>query len=444
MFQRKALEKLRIWAAKKNRKPLILRGARQVGKTTIVKEFGKEFETYLYLNLENAQARELFNTHGEISELLTAIYLFCNKRKNGGRALLFIDEIQNSPQAVALLRYFYEEIPELYVIAAGSLLESLISKRISFPVGRVEYMALRPCSFIEFLGAVGDEFLGEAIAQVQLPAGLHSKAMQLFNTYTLIGGMPEAVASFAENKDLVALSDIYEFLLTGFMDDIEKYSRNDTMTNVLRLLIGAGWKYAAETIRFQGFAGSTYKSREMGEAFRVLEKTMLLELVYPTTGFSVPLLADYKKSPKLIWLDTGLVNYSAKIQKEVFGAKDIFDAWRGKVAEHVVAQELLTTDNKVTHKRYYWVRDKKGATSEVDFVVQHDNMLIPVEVKSGHNAKLKSLHIFMDGTTHETAFRVWGNPFSIDEVETPGGKKFRLYNIPFYYVAGFEELVKMG
>jgi predicted AAA+ superfamily ATPase len=444
MFQRRAIENLRKWARKNNRKPLILRGARQVGKTTVVKEFSKEFDTFLYLNLENALARELFNTHDEIGELLTAIYLFCNKRKNGGRALLFIDEIQNSPQAVALLRYFYEDIPELHVIAAGSLLESLISKRISFPVGRVEYMALRPCSFVEFLGALGEKALGEAIEQVQLPAGLHHKAMQFFNTYTLIGGMPEAVASFAENKDLVALSDIYESLLTGFTDDIEKYSRNDTMTNILRLMMGAGWKYAAETIRFQGFAGSVYKSREMGEAFRVLEKTMLMELVYPTTSFSVPLLADYKKSPKLIWLDTGLVNYSAKIQKEVFGAKDIFDAWRGKVAEHIVAQELLAADDKVTHKRHYWVRDKKGATSEMDFVVQHDSMLIPVEVKSGHNAKLKSLHIFMDGVGHDIAFRVWGNPFSIDEVETPGGKKFRLCNIPFYYVAGFGELLKMG
>jgi uncharacterized protein len=272
LFQRKALKKLRLWADKKKRKPLILRGARQVGKTSVVKEFSKEFETFLYMNLENAQDRELFNTHGEIGELLTVIYLLCNKRKSGGKTLLFVDEIQNSPRAVALLRYFYEEIPELYVIAAGSLLESLINKKISFPVGRVDYMALRPCSFLEFLGALGEEALGEAIEQVSLPAGLHSKPMQLFNAYTMVGGMPEAVVNFAENKDLVALGDIYESLLTGFMDDIEKYSRNDFMTNVLRLLIGAGWKYAAETIRFQGFAGSTYKSREMGESFRVLEK----------------------------------------------------------------------------------------------------------------------------------------------------------------------------
>ncbi|MDR4988646.1 MAG: AAA family ATPase [Bacteroidales bacterium] len=441
MFQRNVMNALRVWANKNDRKPLILRGARQVGKTTAVKEFGKEFDAFLYLNLENRPAQELFNSHDDISDILTAIFLFCNQRKTEGRTLLFIDEVQHSPRAVALLRYFYEELPELYVIAAGSLLESLINKSISFPVGRVEYMALRPCSFAEFLGAVGEEVLGEAVAQVRLPAGLHSKTMQLFNTYTLIGGMPEAVAAFALNKDLVALGDIYEALLTGFIDDIEKYSRNDTMTKVLRLLITSGWKYAAETIRFHGFAGSAYRSREMGEAFRMLEKTMLMELVYPTTSFTVPLLPDYKKSPKLIWLDTGLVNYSARIRKEVFGAADIFDAWRGKIAEHMVAQELLAADNRVSHKRHYWVRDKKGATAEVDFIVQQEGMLVPVEVKSGHNAKLKSLHMFMDSTNHSIAVRVWGNPFSIDDVQTPGGKKFRLYNIPFYYVAGFGGLL---
>ncbi len=440
MFQRNIMDVLRVWAEKDSRKPLILRGARQVGKTTVVKEFGKEFDSFLYLNLENRLARELFNARDDVNDTLTAIYMFCNQRKAEGRTLLFIDEVQHSPQAVALLRYFYEEIPELYVIAAGSLLESLINTRISFPVGRVEYMALRPCSFVEFLGAIGEEALGDAVARVRMPTGLHGKTMQLFNTYTLIGGMPEAVASYARNRDLVALGEIYETLLIGFIDDIEKYSRNDTMTKVLRLLITAGWKYAAETIRFQGFAGSTYRSREMSEAFRVLERTMLMELVYPTTGFTVPLLPDYKKSPKLIWLDTGMVNYSAKVQKEVFGADDIFDAWRGKIAEHVVAQELSTSDSRVSHKRHYWVRGKKGATAEVDFIVQHEGMLIPVEVKSGHNSKLKSLHIYMDGNSHDIAVRVWGNPFSIDDVKTPAGKKFRLYNVPFYYVAGFPSL----
>jgi uncharacterized protein len=441
MFQRKALEKLRSWAAKPRRKPLVLRGARQVGKTTLIQEFSKEFNEFLYLNLENKTAAGIFTAPTEVHETLTAIYLFCNKRKSDGKVLLFIDEIQNSPQAVALMRYFFEEIPGLYVIAAGSLLESLLNKGISFPVGRVEYMALRPCSFSEFLNAIGEIELQQAVDNCEVPAALHSRLMDFFNTYTLIGGMPEVVASYAENTDLVALRDIYESLLNGFMDDIEKYSSNHTMTNVLKLLISSGWKYAAETIKFHGFAESSYKSREMGKAFRMLEKTMLMELVYPTTTFSIPVLPDYKKSPKLVWLDTGLVNYNANIQQEILGAKNIFDAWRGKIAEHITAQEILTTDDRVSFKRNFWVRDKKGSSSEVDFVIQYENMLIPLEVKSGHNSKLKSLHIFMDGTSHDIAFRVWSKHFSIDDVVTPGGKKIRLFNVPFYYVACLNKLL---
>ncbi len=441
MIQRTALEKLKVWATKPNRKPLVLRGARQVGKTTLINEFGNDFDTYLYLNLENKTAKALFDKQTDVDELLTAIYLFCNKRKSNGRVLLFIDEIQNSPEAVAQLRYFYEQLPGLYVIAAGSLLESLINKRISFPVGRVEYMALRPCSFVEYLEATGADALKQAAAVCEIPEAMHQKTTELFNNFTLIGGMPEAVASYAGNRDLVALRDVYESLLNGFMDDVEKYSSNQTMTNVLKLLLSSGWKYAAEKIRFQGFADSPYRSREVGEAFRLLEKTMLIELVYPTKGFTAPILPDYKKAPKLIWLDTGLVNYVANIQKAIFGATDIFDAWRGRIAEHIAAQEILTSDDRVSFKRHYWVRDKKGASSELDFVLQHEHLLIPVEVKSGHNAKLKSLHVFMESTHHDIAVRIWNNPFVINDIETPRGKKFRLFNIPFYYTANIGMLI---
>lgn len=435
MIQRTALEKLRNWTEKPNRKPLVLRGARQVGKTTLIDEFSRDFDTYLYLNLENKSAKALFDNQTGTDELLTAIYLFCNKRKSAGRALLFIDEIQNSPEAVAQLRYFYEQKPVLYVIAAGSLLESLINKRISFPVGRVEYMALRPCSFVEYLDATGADALKQAVESCEIPEAIHQKTAELFNTYTLIGGMPEVVANYAVNRDIVALRDIYESLLNGFMDDVEKYSTNQTMTNVLKLILSIGWKYAAEKIKFQGFAESAYRSREVGEAFRLLEKTLLIELVYPAKGFSAPILPDYKKAPKLIWVDTGLVNYVANIQKAILGATDIFDAWRGRIAEQIAAQEILASDHRVSFKRHYWVRDKKGASSELDFVFQHEHLLIPVEVKSGHNAKLKSLHVFMERTHHDIAVRIWNNPFDINDITTPGGKKFRLFNIPFYYTS---------
>ena len=434
MFQRNALQQLEEWARREKRKPLVLRGTRQVGKTTLVHTLGNSFDTYLYLNLERPAAAALFETNQDTDSLLTSIHLHCNKARTKGRTLLFIDEIQTSPRAVAQLRYFYEDAPDIHVIAAGSLLESLIESHISFPVGRVEYMAIRPCCFNEFLGAMGETEIEKALNALRIPTGVHTKVMALFNTYTLIGGMPEVVSHYAAHRDLVSINEVYESLLTGYKDDVEKYARNNTMAQVIRYVLQKGWPYAAQRISLGSFAGSAYKSREMGEAFRVLEKAMLLELCYPSTNYTVPINTEATRSPKLLWIDTGLVNYAAQIQKEVFGANDILDAWGGNIAEQIVAQELLASDNRVSYKRNFWVRDKKGSDAEVDFIVQYDNKVIPIEVKSGHNARMKSLHLFMEGTNHNIAVRVWSNPFSIDKVTTSGGKEFLLYNVPFYYV----------
>ncbi|MDL2319846.1 AAA family ATPase [Alistipes sp. OttesenSCG-928-B03] len=441
MFYRNAIVDLKRWAEKEKRKPLILRGARQVGKTTLVDEFSKEFDVYLKLNLEKSIDHGLFERNLNINDLITAIYLLNNKPKIDGRTLLFIDEIQNSPKAVEQLRYFYEEVPNIHVIAAGSLLETLIDKQISFPVGRVEYMAIRPCSFNEFLGAIGEVQLKKAHAKAAIPEVLHDKVMRLFNTYTLIGGMPEVISEFSKKQDIVALQDIYETLLTGYQDDVEKYSDSDTMRNILRHILSAGWAYAAQRITFERFGNSNYRSREMGEAFRTLEKTMLLELVYPVTSTVIPIKPEPRRSPKLLWLDTGLVNYSVGLQKELFGVMDISDAWRGLIAEHIIGQELLTTDNRVSHKRSFWVRDAAGSSAEVDYIVQLSDKVIPIEVKSGNNSKLKSLHQFMEQAPHSTAIRFWTNHASIDKVKTPSGKEFLLYNLPYYYGSKIQELV---
>ena len=441
MFQRNVLSQLRKWKDKEGRKPLILRGARQVGKTTLVNEFGKDFDTYLSINLEDERAAELFNSSKGVDELIVAIYLYCNKPRKSGLTLLFIDEIQNSVKAVSLLRFFYELHPELHVIAAGSLLESLMDTQISFPVGRVEYMALRPCTFTEFLGAMGETELQAVIKEGAIPEAIHPKAMSLFNTYTLIGGMPEAVEHYVKNRDLVEINDVYETLLESYSDDVEKYAQNQNMKHVIRYILKVGWPFAAQSISLGSFAGSSYRSREMGEAFRTLEKAMLLELVYPTVGYTPPVCNELKRSPKLLWLDVGLVNYSAKLQKEVFGSKDILDVWRGHIAEQVVAQELLASNFRVSHKRNFWVREKKGSEAEVDFIVQHENKIIPIEVKSGHNAKLKSLHAFMDKTNHEISVRVWSKPFSVDKIIVSSGKEFNLINLPFYYVGILDKIL---
>jgi len=444
VFERNIIKELEKWAAKSNRKPLILRGSRQVGKTTLVNSFSQNFENYLYLNLEkNPSAITLFEKEQEIDSLMAEIFLFCNKENKPAKTLLFIDEIQNSKAAIAKLRYFYEaKLPDLYVIAAGSLLETMLNKTISFPVGRVEYLAVRPCVFSEFLRAVGETQLEKALSNLRIPEALHDKTMNLFNTFTLIGGMPEVVADYAANKNFIGLNSIYDNLLTGYRDDVEKYAQNDTMSQTIRYILQSGWKFAAERITLGGFAGSPYKAREMGEAFRTLEKTFVLELCYPTTDYFVPIAKDLKRSPKLLWLDCGLVNYAANVQKEVFGAADILDAWRGKIAEQIVAQELLALDSRVSNQRNFWVRNKKDSDAEVDFILQNSGKVIPIEVKSGHNTKLKSLHLFMEEVPNDIAVRVWSQPFSIDEAATQKGKKFRLINLPFYYVGELERILE--
>lgn len=441
MFKRRILEQLEQWKKDDHRKPLVLRGARQVGKTTVVHEFGKQFDNYLYLNLEKQEAAALFDLPLPLKDVLPLIFAHCGKLKAEGDILLFIDEIQNSAKAVAALRYFYEELPEVYVIAAGSLLENLVDVHTSFPVGRVQYMALRPCSFREFLEAIHEEALLPVLELPEATPAFHDRLMALFNLYTLIGGMPEAVQLYAERRDVIALNAVYETLLQGYRDDVEKYARGKVLPEVVRFLLKEGWSKAGQAVTLGGFANSSYNAREVGEAFRLLEKAMVLELVYPTTATEVPAVSELKRAPKLIWLDTGLVNYAAQVQKQVLGAKDIMDAWRGMIAEHIVAQELLTLTDKVSQKRNFWVRGSNDSSAEVDFVWVQNSMIYPIEVKSGHNAHLRSLHSFLERSSQTVGVRVWSQPYSVDSISTAGGKECRLLNLPFYMVGGLDRIV---
>lgn len=441
MFKRDILTNLEEWATDSHRKPLILRGARQVGKTTVVNEFGRQFDNYLPLNLEKQEASRLFDLPVPLKDLMPLLFAHCGVVRKEGRTLLFIDEIQNSAKAISLLRYFYEELPNIYVIAAGSLLENIVDIHSSFPVGRVQYLALRPCSFREFLQAIHEETLLPVLVQPEVTSAFHERLMNLFNIYTLIGGMPEVIQLYAERRDILSLNNIYETLLQGYRDDVEKYTTGKLLPDVVRFILKEGWHKAGQSITLGGFAGSSYKAREVGEAFRLLEKAMLLELVYPTTATDVPATSEIKRTPKLVWLDTGLVNYAAQIQKQVLGASDIMDAWRGMIAEQVVAQELLTLTNKVSQKRNFWVRGQNDSSAEVDYIWVQDSKIFPIEVKSGHNAHLRSLHSFMERSSQTVAFRVWSQPYSVNEVKTVQGKQFRLINLPFYLVGELSRII---
>ena len=442
MFRRIALENLREWALKAERKPLVLRGARQVGKTTLVEMFAADFDHYIYLNLEEKDNAELFATDSTFDDLLAGIFFKAKLHVDSPRTLIFIDEIQTEPKAVQALRYFYEKRPDLYVIAAGSLLESLMGRHISFPVGRVEYMVLHPCTFVEFLSAIGEEMLVNQVEKVAVPQSLHSYTLDLFKKYMIIGGLPEVVANYAQYHDMVRLSDVFNALLSGYRDDVEKYADNRKEQDSIRYILNFGWTSAGHRIQFAKFTNSSFKSADVSNAFRTLEKTLLLELVYPLTSTSFPILPDLKKSPKLLWLDTGLVNYVAGMQEELLFTTDSDELWNGDIAEHIVAQELLGATTTFGEKRLFWVRDARNSQAEVDFVIRYKSHLLPIEVKTGAISKLRSLHLFMEESKENIALRLWNGPMTSDVITRSDGRPFTLYNIPLYYAGHLHTLMQ--
>jgi predicted AAA+ superfamily ATPase len=448
MIPRKLLIDLRQWAARKNRKPLVIRGARQVGKTTLVKEFAKEFDEFVMLNLERADDKRIFEiaqTPQQVMEILRLTRLHTDAAASNARILLFIDEIQSEPKAIGMLRYFYEDMPQLYVIAAGSRLQELFKTGVSFPVGRVEYISMRPCSFDEFLHGIGEPQLAEMVQNAEVPQLLHEHLCQLFQTYALVGGMPEVVAEYADTRSIAALNPLYKGLLQSYDEDVEKYASTQQQVAVLRHLLRSGWNYAGQAISFAGFGGSTYNSTAVHQAFELLEKAFLVSLDYPTTSVKAPLQPALTRSPKLVWLDSGLVNFSAGIQVEYLSNTSLADVWRGHAAEQIVGQELWPVlDRNYLDKQCFWMRDKKGSTAEVDFVYQTQGKIIPIEVKSGANAHLRSLQSYMktEGATM-LGIRIWPGMFSVDEVKVQDTQStYRLVNVPFYMVGQLDRIIE--
>lgn len=436
MFERSIVGELEKWLKKKDRKPLVLRGARQVGKTTVINQFAGRFEQYIYLNLELPDDREPFEKFSTIETLVQALFFLKNKTLSAkGNTLIFIDEIQEVPQALNTLRYFYESEPEIAVIAAGSMLETLFNKNISFPVGRVEYKVLRPASFPEFLAAMNEREALQYLTQVPAPSFTHTKLLQLFHTYALIGGMPEIVKYYSENKDLTELGSIYDSLITAYLDDVKKYAPTELQAVHIRHAIRASFAQAGKRIKFEGFGNSSYKSRDMGDALRTIENALLIHLLYPCTDVQLPMLPDHKKSPRLQILDSGMLNYFTGIQKEILGTADLNKVYQGTLIEHLVGQELLAGQYNALSNLNFWVREKQTSTAEVDYIWLFESKLIPIEVKSGTEGKLKSLHLYMDAAPHAMALRFYAGEISITSATTANGKNYKLLNLPYYLVS---------
>ena len=346
------------------------------------------------------------------------------------------------PEALNMLRYFHEEYPQYHVIAAGSLLETLFDNTISFPVGRVEYRVLRPVSFEEYLNAMGETAALEQYHKVPIASFAHEKLLSLFHEYTLIGGMPEVVSMYSKTRDLVALKPVFESLILSYIDDVEKYAKNPNQVQMMRHAIRSCFLEAGYRIKFFGFGQSNYGSREMGEVLKTLEKAMLIHLIYPTNQTALPFLPNMKRFPRLHVLDTGMLNYFAGIQKLLFGTTDLNTIYQGRIAEHIVGQELLAQQTNILETLRFWTREKKDSSAELDYLCNFNGDVIPIEVKSGATGRLRSLHLYMEESDSDLAIRLYAGQFAIDDITTLNGKKYKLLNIPYYLVGKLEEYVR--
>ncbi len=439
MLNRKILEHLELWAKNPYRKPLVLRGARQVGKTTAVKMFSQSFEQFIELNLDISEDRKIFDQGLNIKDLYQAILLRSNK-VNAKSTLLFIDEIQHSPNAMNSLRYFYEEFPELHVIAAGSLLEVMLDRAsFDFPVGRVEFLWMYPLDFSEYLQALGNRMINDTFNTIPLPAYAADPLFAHFHKYALIGGYPEVLFKYIQNNDIVALNSVYESLRTSYFDDIKKYAKNETMSNILRHCLESVPLETGRRINFAGFGQSHYRTREVSEALRTLQMAMLIYLFYPITKTTLPIYPDKKKHPRLQYVDIGLLNYFGRLQEHYFSIKDLNTLEKGRLAEQIVGQELLAQTCDRFEKPVMWIREKRPSSAEVDFIIAWEGKLIPIEVKSGSSGHMKSLHQYMDNVDHGYAVRLYGGPLKVDNCITARGKPFKLLNLPHFLTSKIPE-----
>jgi uncharacterized protein len=431
-LERKVFKQLLSWKIAPTRKPLILRGARQVGKSTLARELGKTYPQFIEVNLEKQENFDLFETTS-LQDIVEILFLKNNFSRTK-ETLIFLDEIQESPKAVQQLRYFYEEFPEIHVISAGSLLEFTLHKIASFPVGRVEQMAIHPFDFEEFLMAIGQTEALKQWQKVPINHFAHGVLLSLFHQYTIIGGMPEIVKKFVEDQSYSNLSPIYNNLWQGYKDDVEKYAQNATERRVIRHILETA-HFEKDRIKFEGFGQSNYRSREVGEAFRSLDLSRVIQLIYPTTATGIPILADLKRSPRLQYLDTGILNFAMGIQAELIGISDFSDLYKGKIIQQVVSQQLQALHQELHYKPTFWVRENNSGNAEIDLIYIFQSAVFPIEIKSGKQGKLRSLHQFVEQADFGFGIRMCANNFSVEKATTANGKNYTLMNLP-YYLAG--------
>ncbi len=431
-MKRLALNDLKKWLNSSSRKPMILRGARQVGKSTLVRLFSEqEGLDLIEFNLEIERFNSISNKEFDLQELLDEIQF--KKKKITENSLIFFDEIQESPKLLKLLRYFHEKVPEIKVIAAGSLLEiALRSEDFSFPVGRVEFYHLGPMSFREFLWATGQDFLDEKLARFEFSNELHRASIKALKNYYYVGGMPAVVKKFAKTNSLIDMRMIQEQIVQTYQADFPKYNKRINTQRISRVFSALALVVGQKMIYSKLDSEST--SRDIRRIVELLIDSKVILPCIHSDGNSIPLLgeSDYRIF-KTYFLDIGLLNSLLKLDFHTIDIefKNNFNA-KGMIAEQFVAQHLNSFNgHSLEPSLIYHLRDKGSQKAEIDFLFERKGRIYPLEVKSSSKGHLKSLKYFCKSKKSDICFKVCLENFSVDRNFIG---KTKLVTLPLYAI----------
>lgn len=421
------------WKDQNNRSPLLVRGARQVGKSYLIEEFGKKFfNNIVVVNFEfRPELKQCFTTLDPY-EIINKLRLLMGITIEDGKTLLFLDEIQECPNAIISLRYFKERKGMLAVIGAGSLMEfALNSPEFRMPVGRIQFLYLEPLSFCEFLTVSGNGQLRQYISEISIVGSsdnaVHQKLIDLLRIYFIIGGMPAVIREYLASQDLVNCSRIQNSLLQTYRGDFGKYAKISEH-KYLQKTFDMSPRLAGSRIKYTNIDPES-KSRDIKNALNLLAMAGIVKPVYASSASGVPLGAQVNELKfKLNFLDVGLMQNACGLQAQLSMEKDLIHINSGAVAEQFIGQELRAySDSYTEHNLFFWARDKIGSSAEVDYVIDIDAQVLPIEVKAGKTGTLKSLKIF------------------IEEKKSPLGIRFSQDKLSFYdkiltlplYMAGY-------
>lgn len=411
-IQREIDKELISWKESSSRKPIILRGARQVGKSSVVRNLGKKFSYFIEINFdENKKWVELFNSNIQIDELLEQISIIENKPIVEGKTLLFLDEIQVSIPAISLLRYFYERKPNLHIIAAGSLLEFALKELPSFGVGRVRSLFMYPLSFNEFLVANNELLLVDKLKKSTIhnpiPDIIHQKLITYFKKFLIIGGMPEAVKTYVSNGDLLDVQRVLDDLYLSLQADFSKYKKRIEPIKIREVFASVVFQQG-EKFTYT-YPNANLNNAQIKEILQLLEMAGLVHFVTHTAANGIPLGAEINpKKRKILLFDTGIYQRILQLDISELLINDTFSVInKGRIAELSVGLELIKNSSYYEkNELYYWQREAKNSQAEIDYLIQKKEEIIPLEVKAGTKGSMQSMYLFLNEKKREKGIRI--------------------------------------